>query len=251
MQKNIEIQEKTGVLSYKYWKDASSQLGNIKMVTIAALIVALRVAVKFIRIQLAPGLNVSLDAYVNSLGSVIYGPVMGLVVGSISDVLGCLATGRMAEYFPPFVLVEMSSSFIFGLFFWRKKINVTRTLTAKFTVNFVCNIMLTSIFNKWMYYLYYGIERAEAYNVINGARIVKNLIMFPLEAMIIIIVLSASLPVLSRLKLVDKKLCYVEKPSNTKLVLEIAFFTVLSIALILLYVFYLKDFVTNLDIKFW
>ncbi len=251
MQTNIKDQEKINIFSFNYWKVAASQLKDVKMITVAALIVALRVAVKFIKIPLAPGLSISLDAYVNSLGSVVYGPVVGLVVGSISDILGCLVTGQMGEYFPPFVLVEMMSSFIFGLFFWKRKINVPRVLLAKFSVNFVCNIIMTSLFNKWYYYLYFGIERAQAYNVINGARIVKNLIMFPLEAMIIITVLYAALPTLARLKLVDKGACYVEKPSNAKLLLQIAIFTALSVALILFYIFFLKDFIANLNIKFW
>lgn len=251
MQKTLENQEKISIFSLKYWQDASSQLKSIRMLTIAALIVALRIVVKFIKIQLAPGLSISLDAYVNSLGSVIYGPVMGLLVGAISDILGCLVTGRMAEYFLPFALVEMMSSFIFGLFFWKRKINITRTLKAKFAVNLVCNIIMTSLFNKWMYYIYYGVERAEAYNVINGARIVKNLVMFPLEATIIIIVFSAALPTLFKMKLVDKNYCFVDRPSNKKLVLQIVLYTVISVAIILLYVFFLKDFVDGLKLKFW
>lgn len=247
MQKEKQI----NILSRSYWREATRQLSDIKMITIAALIVALRIAVKFIKIQLAPGLNISLDGYVNSLGSVIYGPVVGLVVGAISDTLGCLVTGRMGEYFPPFALVEMSSSFIFALFFWRRKINIRSTMTAKFTVNLISNIILTSIFNKWMYFIYYGLEKAQAYNIINGARIVKNLVLFPLEATLIVAVFTFALPILTRLKLVDKNLCYLEKPSTKRLILELAGFTILSISLILFYVFFLKDFIAGLNIKIW
>ena len=246
------IKEKqTNIFSLEYWREATRQLKDIRMITIAALIVALRIAVKFLKIEIAPGLNISLDGYVNSLGSLVYGPVVGLVVGAISDTLGCLVTGRMAEYFPPFMLVEMSSSFIFALFFWRRKINIRSTMTAKFTVNLVSNIILTSIFNKWMYFLYYGLHKAQAYNIINGARIVKNLVLFPLEATIIVIVLTFALPVLMRLKLVDKRYCYLEKPSTKRLVIELVFFTALSILLIVFYVYFLKDFVSGLNIKFW
>ena len=247
----MQKEKQTSIFSASYWYDAARQFKDVKMITIAALIVALRITVKFIKIQLAPGLNISLDGYVNSLGSMIYGPVVGLVVGAISDTLGCLVTGRMGEYFPPFAIVEMSSSFIFALFFWRRKINIRRTMTAKFTVNLVSNIILTSIFNKWMYFIYYGIERAEAYNIINGARIVKNLVLFPFEATLIVAVLTFALPVITRLKLVDKNLCYLEKPSTKRLIFELVGFTLLSIALIVFYVFFLKDFVADLNIKIW
>lgn len=239
------------ILSKEYWRVASGQFKDVRMITIAALIVALRVAVKFIRIPIAQGLAISLDGYVNSLGSVIYGPLVGLVVGAISDTLGCLVTGRMGEYFPPFMLVEMMSSFIFGLFFWKRKIRISSALSAKFTVNFVCNIILTSLFNKWMYYVYYGLERAEAYNVINGVRIVKNLVMFPLEATIIVVVLSSTIPILTKLKLIEAEYCFVYKPSTKKLMLEVVLFTVLSVALILFYILFLKDFISEFNIKLW
>jgi ECF transporter S component (folate family) len=219
------------------------------MITVAALIVALRIAVKFAKIKIAPGLNMSLDGYVNSLGSVIYGPVVGLVVGLISDTLGCIVTGDMGEYFPPFALVEMSSSFLFGLFFWKRKISFSRALAAKFSVNFISNIILTSLFMKWMYLVYYGLDKAQAYNLINGVRIAKNLIMFPLEATLIVLVLSMALPILAKLKLVNKNYSQIDKPSNLVLVLQIIFFTALSVGLILLYVFVLKDLVSGWNIK--
>lgn len=237
------------IFSKKYWREAAYQLKDVRMLTIAALIVALRVAVKFLKIPLAEGLSISLDAYVNSLGSVIYGPLMGLIVGAISDTLGCIVTGQMGQYFPPFALVEMFSSFIFGLFFWRREITFTSAMTAKFTVNLVCNIILTSVFNKWMYYVYYGLERAEAYSIINGVRIAKNLVMFPLEATLIVLVFIYALPVLARMKLVDPKLCEVKRPSNRHLILEVVIFILLSVGLILLYIFVLKDIIKELNFK--
>ena len=247
----MQKEKQTDIFTPQYWREAAHQLKDVKMITIAALIVALRIAVKFINIQLTLDLHISLDGYVNSLGSIIYGPVVGLVVGAISDTLGCIVTGKMGMYFPPFAIVEMSSSFIFALFFWRRKINIRRTMTAKFTVNLVSNIILTSIFNKWMYFLYFGPEKAQAYNFIDGGRIVKNLVMFPLEATLIISVFTFALPVLTKLKLVDKNLCSLEKPSTTRLILELVGFTALSVALILFYEFVLKDFVSDLNIKIW
>lgn len=238
MQKSIEIQEKSGIFTRSYWKAAATQLKDVRMLTIAALIVALRIAVKFFKIPLAAGLSISLDAYVNSLGSVIYGPVAGLVVGAVSDLLGCIVTGQMAEYFPPFMLVEMMSSFIFGLFFWRRKISIKKVLVSKFTVNFVCNIIMTSLFNKWYYYLYFGVEKAQAYNIINGMRIAKNLILFPLEGAIIVAVLSAALPILARLKLVDKRNCFVQKPSYPDLIFRIASLTLIAVELIIIYLIF-------------
>ena len=77
MQATIENKKFASIFDAKYWKEAAQQLSDVKMITIAALMVALRIVVKFIKIPIAQGLSISLDAYVNSLGSVIYGPLVG------------------------------------------------------------------------------------------------------------------------------------------------------------------------------
>lgn len=246
MQKELKSNANLNIFSKSYWQLAVKQLTDSKMITIAALIVALRVVVKLFKINIASGLGFSLDGYVNSLGSMIYGPIVGLIVGAVSDILGLLITGQMGQFFPPFTLVEMSSSFIFALFFWRRKITVSRALAAKFSVNLVCNIIMTSVFMKWLKYIQLGPAGADAYKIINGVRIAKNLIMFPLEAMIIITVLSFAMPILTRLKLVDKQLCFIEKSSTKNLALQIALFTALSIAIVVAY-FLLND---SVDFKF-
>lgn len=250
MQNELDYQGFPSILSKKYWFEASKQFKDVRMITIAALIVALRVVVKLIKISIASGVGISLDAYVNSLGSLIYGPVVGLAVGAISDVLGMLVTGKMAEYFLPFILVEMASSFIFGLFFWKRKIDLSRTLFAKFSVNLVCNIVMTSLFMKWMKYVFSGPAAAEAYKVINGVRIAKNLVLFPLEAMIIVFVLSATVPILTRLKIVDRHYTFVDKPSNKRLITEIALFTALSVAVVALYLLFVDGFKFDFKITF-
>ncbi|MCQ2354749.1 MAG: folate family ECF transporter S component [Clostridia bacterium] len=234
------------VFSREYWSTAASEMKSTRSLVFAALIVALRVTVKLFKIPLAAGLELSFDCYVNALGSIVYGPLMGLMVGAVSDTVGCAVEG-FAGYFLPFILVEMSSSFIFGLFLWRRELTVTRTISAKFSVNLFCNIILTSIFVKWSMYFFTGADAAEAYNIINLVRVVKNLVLFPLEGVLIIMVLSAFLPALKSLNIIPKE--------QDKLVLtkkHIIFVIVcalLSVALVLFYFFYLKDFVKAHNIK--
>ena len=130
------------------------------MLVFAALIIALRVAVKTLKLTTGT-ISFTFDCYVNSLGSIVYGPIMGLLVGAVSDTLGCiLVPSPTSPYFFPFIFVEMSSGFVFGLFLWRKKLTVSRVLLTKFMVNLVCNIILTSLVMKWDYYFFYGIEKA-------------------------------------------------------------------------------------------
>ena len=233
------------MLSRGYWKEAAREFANPKTLVFAALIIALRVIVKMFKIPLAAGLSLAFDCYVNSLGSIIYGPVVALFVGAISDTLGCILfpTG---PYFLPFMFVEMSSSVIFALFLWRRKISVGRVLISKFTVNMFCNIFLTSLFMKWMY-IYLVDPKGTTYNVINLVRIGKNLVLFPIESVLIVIILGAFIPVLKKLHAVPAS--QNELILKRKHIVLVSITTALSVGLVLFYIFFLKDFISAHNIK--
>lgn len=234
-------------LTKAYWRDAAANLKDVRMLALAAMIVALRAVCKMLEIPLAPGLNINVAALFNSVGAMVYGPVVGVVGAMVSDPLGYLLHPD-GPYFLPFMLSDMSSSFIFGLLFWRQKLTVGRTMTAKFTVNMVSNILLTSVIMKWYYLVYYGIEKAQAYNLINLTRIVKNLVMFPIEAILITVVLGALSPALYRLRLLP------DKPNlqlKARHYILLAVLTLVAVGLVVFYVTFLKDFVKEHNFKLW
>ena len=220
-------------LSREYWQEAFRSFSDIRMLAVAAMIVALRVVVKFLKVPLAEGLSLSFDCYVNSIGSLIYGPVVALAVGAVSDTLGCILAPT-GPYFLPFILVEMGSGFLFSLFLWRKVLSPERMLAAKFTVNLVCNIVLTSLFLKWEYYLFYGVEKAQAYNLINLTRIVKNLALFPLEGTLILLLIKGLCPPLISLKFLSPK-CVGRLETNRIFWLEVGLLLLLSVLLVVFY----------------
>jgi ECF transporter S component (folate family) len=218
------------------------------MLVFAALIVALRVALKtLVRIPLGPNLDITPAFLANALGAMVYGPVVGVAGAIVSDPLGYLLHPD-GPYFLPFMLVDMSSSFIFGLLFWRRRLTVGRTMTAKFTINMVSNIILTSVIMKWYYLVYYGVEKAEAYNIINLTRIVKNLVMFPIEAIFIAVVIGALTPALHRLRLLKKQ---EEMKLEFRHYVLLTVLTLLAVGLVAFYVYFLKDFVKAHNFKLW
>ncbi len=68
---------------------------------------------------------------------------------------------------------------------------VWRAAAAKLSVNVVCNILLTPVLLSWMY--------GQAIRVYLATRVVKNLLLFPLEAALLYLLLRAALPALARL----------------------------------------------------
>ena len=64
--------------SHAYFKEAAKVFKDARKLAFAAVICALRVAVKSLSLQIAPGVYLSFDCYVNALGSLVYGPLMAL-----------------------------------------------------------------------------------------------------------------------------------------------------------------------------
>ena len=223
--------EKNSLLKAAYWKDAAKNFTDLRMLTMAALFAALRIAVKSLRIPLAAGLAITFDCYVNSVGSFIYGPLVALAVGAISDTVGAILFPS-GTYFLPFILVEMLSSFIFALFLWKREFSIIRIILSKFTVNFVCNIILTSVFMKW-YFAFFNIE--SSYSIINLMRIFKNLVLFPFEGVLISIFIASLIPAFKSLKLIDSS--YQNQKITKKHILLILLLTLISVALVVIYIF--------------
>ena len=192
-----------------YWRDAMMEMKDTKMLVFAALIVALRVALKtIIRIPLGPSLDITPAFLANALGAMVYGPVVGALGAVVSDVLGVLLRGD--TYFLPYVLTEISGTMIFALFFYRQKITPTRVVLSRFCICFFVNILLQTPIDMLFQYVYYGYANV----TLTLPRIFKNLFMFPLESVVLTVFLNAIQPVTYRLRLTcngDAKLAFDKK----------------------------------------
>ena len=178
------------VFSLAYWREAAAQFANLRMVCVAAMFIALRVILKLLTINITPSLHVEIDFLADALGSAIYGPLMGLVCGAVTDTINavCFPVG---PYFLPFILQEMLGSFLFGLFFWRRKLTVSRVLVAKCADTVLCNMILNSLLLMWLY--------GGNFAFMTVPRLVKNISFYPVECFCLTLLFTAILPALSHL----------------------------------------------------
>ena len=91
----------------EYWQLAFAEFKDTRMIVFAALILALRVAVKPLSIPVAGDLKEGIGFIVNAFGSMIYGPVLALLSGALSDTLGYLLYPS-GVYFPAYMITEMA-----------------------------------------------------------------------------------------------------------------------------------------------
>lgn len=183
--------------SKAYWRDAAAELKSTRTLVIAALLIALRVALKTVVIPLAPNLNINVAApLINALGAMIFGPVVAAAAAVVSDTLGCIIFPQ-GPYFFPCMFVEVAGSVLFALFFYRTKMRPTRVILARFCMDLFVNITLNSAVMFWYFQVFYR----KSYMEMLLPAIIKNLCMFPIEAFVLTLFLSVIIPVTYKLGL--------------------------------------------------
>ena len=216
-----------------YWRDAAAELKDTKMLVFAALMIAIRVALKLVAIPLAPNLKINTAFLANALGAMVFGPVVATVSAIVSDFLGVLITGE--PYFLPMVLPEIGSSLIFALFLYRARVTPTRVILSRFTICLVINILLQTPLSM----LYYRVMMGGSSYVLTVPKIIKNLYMFPIESVVLTIFLSFMQPILYRMKLI-----YNSEPSlkfNKKQIALLVILFVFGCGCVTGYLFYHYD----------
>lgn len=186
--------------SKAYWKDAAAELRDTRMLVFAALMIALRVALKSLGIPIAADLKINVAFFVNAFGAMVFGPVVAIVAAAISDTLGCLLFPSGA-YFFPFIFIEIAGSLIFALFLYRARVTATRVILSRFCIDFFVNIVM----NTPIMWVYYKMVLGKSYVIFQLPRIIKNLALFPLESVLLILFLTVMMPIGRRFDLLYDK----------------------------------------------
>lgn len=180
--------------SKDYWMCAFGELRDPKMLTLAALFIALRMVIKTLKIPVNDTMNVYFTFAVNALGSYIYGPAVGFVSGAACDTISFLIKPS-GPYNPAFMLIEALGSFLYGIFLYRSRVSIVRLFLSKFSVSLICNIFLTPLF-----LLPYISDKS--LSALMASRILKNAIMLPIETAVLAVLFAVMLPMLHRVKAV-------------------------------------------------
>lgn len=176
-----------------YWKDAAKNFGSVRMLAVCAMFVALRCAVGAVFIPVDENLRIYFTYAVAALGASIYGPLMALAEGCISDLLGFLIAPS-GGFFPGYTLSAMLGSVTYALFFYRQRMSVLRIFLCRLTVNLVVNVVIGSVWSAVLY--------GKGYYYYLAKSVVKNLLLLPVETLVMAVVFRTMNPLLERMKLI-------------------------------------------------
>ena len=188
----------TSPFSSSFWRDARSEVGSMKKLTFAALMIALCVMLGYIpAVPLFGGARLTWGFLARSVCAWVCGPVLGAAFGVAEDLLSFFLTGGGGgPFFPGYTLTTVLGVVIYALFFYRQEITIRRIFFAKLLTN-VQNVLLGALWSSILY--------GKAYLVIAGGSAVKNLIMLPFQTILLVAIFTAVTPVLGRMGLVPKQ----------------------------------------------
>lgn len=184
------------IFTQGYWNTAAAEFKNLHTLIFAGLMVALSIVINSFFIPVGENLHISFTFLAFSFGALIFGPVVGLSVGMVYDLLSFILFPS-AVFFPGYTLSTMLEFFIYGLFLYHCRITLCRIFFAKFLVNYVIHVGLGSVWSEILFgkgYLYYFVKS-----------IIKNTVMLPIEVILLVALLQFLLPVLKHLGMIPEQ----------------------------------------------
>lgn len=152
---------------------------NSKMLTQLALLISLQVILtRFLSIQ-TPIVRIGFGFLPLAIMGILYGPVTAFTGGVISDLLGFVMfpTGT---YFPGFTLTTGLTALTFSYLLYNKDFSIKNITIASLIVCIVLNLGLDTL---WLSILF-----GKGYLMLLPTRVVKSLIMIPIQVLTISLV---------------------------------------------------------------
>lgn len=177
-------------------KSSFNELKNLKSISICALFMALSIILGSLSFQITPTIKVGLAFICNSMIGLMFGPITGAVFGGVSDILKYIVAPT-GVFFPGFTISAILGGFIYGIGMYKKPVSILRCAITKLVVIVIVNIVLNSIWLRIMYHT--PIE------YLLTTRIVKELIMYPIETALFIIAVNSLKSPLSKMHLATYK----------------------------------------------
>lgn len=184
MEKYVSLGEQTQEEKNRNLFTASlHELKDLRNVVFCGLLGAMAIALdQFTTIKIGEYIRIGFSGYPNRICDYLFGPVTGAIFGAVMDILKFMVKPD-GVFNPLFTLVPMVAAFICGIFWYRKKVTIWRVAIAQLFVKVICNIFL----NTW----FISITGGKAMMAIIGPRVIRNLVMWPIDTIFMFVILTA------------------------------------------------------------
>lgn len=159
----------------KMFSDSFQELRNLRSMVMAAMLLAIAVVLGFFTLQLTEFIKIGFAYIANEFAGMMFGPVVGSLIGALADILKYMVNPT-GPFFPGFTISGFLGGLIYGIVLYKKPFSVKRVIVANTLVTVLVNLLLNTY---WLTLLY-----GNAYMALLPARIVKQLVMLPIEVIL-------------------------------------------------------------------
>lgn len=175
------MQKRTAFLSL--FRDSAAELKKLTSLVTAALLLALQVVLAGYSIDVLPFLRISFSYLASAVTGMLFGPTVAMLSAAAGDILGyCVHPSGV--YFPPYMLTAMFSGCLYGIFLYHSPIRLSRVIASKSLVTVFSNLLMNTLWNSMVY--------GKSFFAILPIRIVKNLVLLPVEIALLFVVCKAA-----------------------------------------------------------
>ena len=154
-------------------RSSAREVRKLRSLAGASMLMAVGIAINSFTIVVNQFMKIGFSFLTVALTGFLYGPIMGGMCGAAGDIIKYLIRPEGGAYFIGFTFNAFLSGFLYGLILYKKPVTWKRVFAAKFTTMVVINLCLTPL---WL-----SITMGKGILVYLTARIVKNLVMLPIE----------------------------------------------------------------------
>ncbi|MBB6217318.1 ECF transporter S component (folate family) [Anaerosolibacter carboniphilus] len=155
-------------------------MSNVRKMVFLSLFIALEVVLtRFLSVQ-TPIVRIGFTFLPIAISSMMFGPIFGGVAAALADIIGMMVFPSGGAYFPGFTLTAFLSGVIYGVVLYKKPKNLVRISISAIIVSIVINLGLDTV---WLMIL-----TGKGFIALLPARIIKCLVMIPIQIPMIHIV---------------------------------------------------------------
>lgn len=164
------------------FSDSLHEFTVTKNLVLCGLMAALAIVLSMVAsISIGPYVKIGFSGLPNRIVEFLFGPVVGCIFGGALDVLKFMIKPD-GPFFFGFTFNAMLAGLIYGYLLYHKPLSIKRIVIAEFLVKLIVNCGLNTL---WISMLY-----GKAFFVLLPMRLLKNVIMLPIDSAVVFFALS-------------------------------------------------------------
>lgn len=177
------MQKITKLNSKKLYSDSFKELKVTHNLVLCGLMAALAVVLNYTTsIFITPNIRIGFSGLPNRVVEYLFGPWVGAVFGAMLDILKYLLKPDGGAFFFGYTFNVMVAGVIYGFVLYKKPVRIWRILIAEFLTKTIVNCGLNTL---WL-----AVLNGNAFMAILPARVLKNIIMLPIDTAILFFTLT-------------------------------------------------------------